>query len=883
MSDNLIGATTAIFIVSLSIAVSDPVDVAWSTRDGTAKAGTDYQAANGVVSFLPGETQKQIEVIVYGQNVSPTGDKNFFINLMPPTNAVLGTTLIEAVIKVEDESGVPVTSVIVAQGKRGLKGDPGLSAYDQAVLMGYLGTLEDWMQEQADAAAAAQRASDYAANAAAAAAKAENAATAASFLGNIFPTPEAGVNPVTGVQNGAYYNVRSTEDDSYLVEYQNIGGVPTPTGKSFPSAAVVVEAAAAAAEVKEAIIDPVTGQASTLKVFTPSGENQEEINIETKTQLERSQKQLARTVWINDYGDVGSGQEASAAFQSAVNDAGVGGTVLFDGKGEYLLSVPTYILDKQEINGNGALLINNFDRTAYPRGTVQGLMQYGHNAAGGYTNLVSLGASTAITSFLSYTVNIASTANVNIGDMISVGQLSALVVAKTATTLTLDRFATYNIPSGTAVCKVNYLSNIYIHDFEIDFNGTVASPRWGYGVIGHAGLNCRTENIKSKYVGSKVVQYTRSISCSAKNIYNFVGTDNFGTGGHGYVVRFGGATDSCIAENVSGTDVRHTIDIAGGQRNKSYNCEAFLNTSSSFLTHGLESHYNELIDCNSYGAGDSAFHFPFEDKNNSIKGGYVNGRMFIGNTNFDDTTTFDGITIENSQAISPIGRTVFKNCKFLFKPSQTSSMFRYSGAENAEVVFNNCEFIFESGAIANALVSSDGTGKVKFVLNNPIIRVLGINSFSNFKAGDIIEFNGGSIDVVQTASTTPVFSSAGIIKAKDVRCSFETSGLYFFGKTQVSSVLSLEGCTFSNANGIWRRYAAGSKVNLGRNSLNNSSYLSLANTNLGTIGIANNIAYPPAGTWDIGSRIVNPAPESGGYAEYIMVAGGWKGASAIQA
>lgn len=270
MSDNLIGATTAIFIVSLSIAVTEPVDVAWSTRDGTAKAGTDYQAANGVVSFLPGETTKQIEVIVYGQNVSPTGDKNFFINLMPPTNAVLGTTLIEAVIKVEDESGVPVTSVIVAQGKRGLKGDPGLSAYEQAVLMGYDGTLEDWMQEQADAAAAAQRASDYAANAAAAATKAENAATAASFLGNIFPTPEAGVDPVTGVGNGAYYNVRSTEDDSYLVEYQNIGGIPTPSGKSYPSASAVNQIAGDVNTLSEAIIDPDTGEATTAKIIDPA-------------------------------------------------------------------------------------------------------------------------------------------------------------------------------------------------------------------------------------------------------------------------------------------------------------------------------------------------------------------------------------------------------------------------------------------------------------------------------------------------------------------------------------------------------------------------------------------------------------------------------------
>src|SRR5690606_21741916 len=71
------------------------------------------------------------------------------------------------------------------------------------------------------------------------------AALAAAITGKVYDTPEAGVDPVTGVQNGAYYNVRSTDDDSFLVEYQNIGGVPTPTGKSYPSASAV-------ADVKEA-------------------------------------------------------------------------------------------------------------------------------------------------------------------------------------------------------------------------------------------------------------------------------------------------------------------------------------------------------------------------------------------------------------------------------------------------------------------------------------------------------------------------------------------------------------------------------------------------------------------------------------------------------
>lgn len=52
-------------------------------------------------------------------------------------------------------------------------------------------------------------------------------------------TPEAGVAAGTGVAAGAYFNVRSTEDDTALVEYQNVGGAPTPSGKSYPSAAYV--------------------------------------------------------------------------------------------------------------------------------------------------------------------------------------------------------------------------------------------------------------------------------------------------------------------------------------------------------------------------------------------------------------------------------------------------------------------------------------------------------------------------------------------------------------------------------------------------------------------------------------------------------------------
>ena len=235
MSENLIGATTAVFPIRLSVAVASPVDVEWATRDGSAVAGLDYKAAAGTVTFLPGETEKQIEVQVYGQAITPADDKVFFIRLNPPSNAVLVDAILTCTINIIDDQGTPSVAVVVAEGRHGPKGDPGLSAYEQAVLMGYTGTLTEWMDHIADASKAADRAGDHAVSAAEDALKAQNAAKKAVFAGVVFPTTAEGVDPVLGVQNGAYFNVRSPLSEHYIDEYQNINGVAVATGKSYPT------------------------------------------------------------------------------------------------------------------------------------------------------------------------------------------------------------------------------------------------------------------------------------------------------------------------------------------------------------------------------------------------------------------------------------------------------------------------------------------------------------------------------------------------------------------------------------------------------------------------------------------------------------------------
>lgn len=150
---NLSGSTTAVFVISLSAALETPVTVAWNTKDGTAKAGTDYEATSGSVTFEPGETQKQIQVVVYGRAAGDTQSRTFGIELYPPENAILDQTLTEIDILVTDESGTAITSLVVATGPRGVKGDPGLSAYELAKLQGFSGTLSDWINSQNPAAA----------------------------------------------------------------------------------------------------------------------------------------------------------------------------------------------------------------------------------------------------------------------------------------------------------------------------------------------------------------------------------------------------------------------------------------------------------------------------------------------------------------------------------------------------------------------------------------------------------------------------------------------------------------------------------------------------------------------------------------------------------
>jgi len=113
------GTANALFQVSLSVASGQTVTVRYATADGTATAGADYMATNGIVTFAPGTTNQTIAVGVLGDLLNEPSE-TFFVNLSNPTNAVLGNS--EAMGAIDNNDPLPalaITDVTVTEGDSG--------------------------------------------------------------------------------------------------------------------------------------------------------------------------------------------------------------------------------------------------------------------------------------------------------------------------------------------------------------------------------------------------------------------------------------------------------------------------------------------------------------------------------------------------------------------------------------------------------------------------------------------------------------------------------------------------------------------------------------------------------------------------------------------
>jgi hypothetical protein len=109
------GETNLIFTALLSFAHTNAVDVRFGTVNGTAGAGDDYTATNGVLTFAPGQTTNFIRVNVHGDVIAEP-DEVLFVRLSAPTNGTLGRVQGAGLILDRDQPpGVALTAPVPDQ------------------------------------------------------------------------------------------------------------------------------------------------------------------------------------------------------------------------------------------------------------------------------------------------------------------------------------------------------------------------------------------------------------------------------------------------------------------------------------------------------------------------------------------------------------------------------------------------------------------------------------------------------------------------------------------------------------------------------------------------------------------------------------------------
>src|SRR5262249_52046647 len=110
--------STARFKVTLDRPAKQTVSVDYATSDGTARAGQDYDAASGTLTFAPGETATTMDVRVRGA-VATENNETFFVTLRNAAGATLLKGEASAVIDDDDQFadvGVVLSSSIDAFG-----------------------------------------------------------------------------------------------------------------------------------------------------------------------------------------------------------------------------------------------------------------------------------------------------------------------------------------------------------------------------------------------------------------------------------------------------------------------------------------------------------------------------------------------------------------------------------------------------------------------------------------------------------------------------------------------------------------------------------------------------------------------------------------------
>ena len=107
---DVVEGNAAEFVVSLSPASGVAVTVSYTTVDGTARVGADYESATGMLHFEPGETEQTLSVAVLDDEIAEAGE-SFTVELSEPQGATLENASATGTILDNDEGEVPGLSI----------------------------------------------------------------------------------------------------------------------------------------------------------------------------------------------------------------------------------------------------------------------------------------------------------------------------------------------------------------------------------------------------------------------------------------------------------------------------------------------------------------------------------------------------------------------------------------------------------------------------------------------------------------------------------------------------------------------------------------------------------------------------------------------------
>lgn len=121
------------------------------------------------------------------------------------------------------------------------------------------------------------------------------------FTARVYNTAQEGVDPVSGVPVGAFYNARSTNPAVYADEYKNNNGTPLATGKTYPTLKAWEDALAAvnaAGEARKAELSEIAAAVSGLNAGQEFFQTETELKATTPSVTGKVAKALdTKKVW----------------------------------------------------------------------------------------------------------------------------------------------------------------------------------------------------------------------------------------------------------------------------------------------------------------------------------------------------------------------------------------------------------------------------------------------------------------------------------------------------------------------------------------------------------------------------------------------------------